>query len=129
MVKLDCPYCGKQSHLTSSREVYGGRDYGPIYLCRPCDAYVGCHPGTTDPLGRLADKDLRKWKKKAHDAFDPLWKEKARREECGNGRARRAGYRWLADQLGIAFDECHIGMFDIETCQRVTKICSESTSI
>ncbi|WP_088258626.1 zinc-finger-containing protein [Fimbriiglobus ruber] len=24
-----------------------------------CDAYVGCHPGTETPLGRLANKELR----------------------------------------------------------------------
>jgi hypothetical protein len=114
-----CDYCGNSSVLTSSKEVYGGRDYGPIYLCR-CQlglAYVGCHKGTTVPLGRLANPELRKWKKLAHDALDPLWKRgKMARSEC---------YAWLAKELQIQPKDCHIGMFDVEMCERVHAICTE----
>jgi len=45
-----------------------------IYLCRSCDAYVGVHKGTDKPKGRLANAELREYKKKAHSAFDPLWR-------------------------------------------------------
>jgi hypothetical protein len=61
----------------------------------------------------MADAELRAWKIKAHAALDPLWR--------GN---RSAGYRWLARRLGIAAAECHIGLFDVETCQRVIEVCS-----
>ncbi|MFK8771693.1 zinc-finger-containing protein [Aeromonas caviae] len=113
----DCPYCGKTSVLTSSREVYGGRNFGPIYLCKclPGYAYVGCHKDTIKPLGRLADKELRYWKKEAHAAFDPLWKSKKMK--------RGHAYGWLAEQLGISKEECHIGMFDVATCERVKYLC------
>ncbi|QWL60679.1 hypothetical protein HQ400_21660 (plasmid) [Aeromonas jandaei] len=112
-----CPYCGERSVFTSSREVYSGRDFGPIYLCKclPGWAYVGCHPGTVKPLGRLADKELRFWKKQAHAAFDPLWK--------GKHMKRGQAYGWLAEQLGIDKSDCHIGMFDVKTCERVKFIC------
>ena len=30
-----------------------------IYICKPCDAYVGVHKGTDKALGRLANKELR----------------------------------------------------------------------
>ena len=53
-----CPYCGERAVYTNSKEVYG-RSYGMIYLCRPCDAYVGVHDGTAKPLGRLANAELR----------------------------------------------------------------------
>lgn len=124
-----CPYCGQLSELTDSAEVYHGRSYGPIYLCRDCQAWVGVHKGTTKPLGRLANKELRDWKKKAHAAFDPLWQkklEKRRRERGPEYRkfwARGSGYKWLAGQLGIPAKECHIGMFDVRMCQRVVDIC------
>ena len=103
----DCPYCGKTSVLTSSREVYGGRNFGPIYLCKcvPGYAYVGCHKDTIKPLGRLADKELRYWKKEAHAAFDHLWKSKKMK--------RGHAYGWLAEQLGKSFS-----MINAYACNR-----------
>lgn len=124
-----CPYCNERSKLVDSECIYK-RSYGLAYLCAPCDAYVGVHKGTEKPLGRLANKELREWKKKAHAAFDPLWQRKLakRRRERGEDYkkvwARGSGYRWLAIQLGIERAKCHIGMFDIEMCKRVVDICS-----
>lgn len=112
-----CPYCGKRAVLTSSKEVYNGQDFGPLYLCKckPGWAYVGCHPGTTRPLGRLADAQLRAAKKEAHRVFDKLWKKK--------GRKRKDAYAWLAKQLGVSGAECHIGEMDVDLCLRVIDIC------
>jgi len=112
---IKCDYCGGQAELTSSAEVYGGKYYGMIYLCRPCWAYVGCHPGTKNPLGRVANAELRDWKKRAHVAFDWLWK---------SGRmGRNEAYRYLSDKLDIAPEKCHIGMFDVEQCKIVVTTC------
>jgi hypothetical protein len=127
---LYCPDCGGIAGLASSKEVYGGRDYGPIYLCRPCRAYVGCHKGTTKPLGRLADAELREWKKRAHAAFDPVWQEHWQRENAGSagykkGMARDGRYRRLAELMGLSREECHIGMFDVEQCKEVVRLCRE----
>ncbi len=36
-----CPYCGKKTELINSAEVYAGKSYGWMYICRDCDAYVG----------------------------------------------------------------------------------------
>lgn len=67
-----CPYCERPAEfLASSARVYHGRDYGPVWACLPCAAWVGCHKGTTQPLGRLANAELRKAKMAAHAAFDP----------------------------------------------------------
>lgn len=121
-----CPYCGEAAVLADSAEVYGGRSYGNIYLCRPCNAYVGIHkdgPRKGYPLGRLADKELREWKRRAHSAFDPLWKGKMERDGCSKGKARKAGYTWLSEKLGIPFRDCHIGEFDVDMCKRVVEAC------
>lgn len=125
-----CDYCGKRTDFVDSACVYRGVSYGNIYLCRPCDAWVGVHKGTDKPLGRLANKELREWKKKAHAAFDPLWMAKLRKRRKQRGKsykkmwARGSGYKWFAEKLGISGKDCHIGLFDIAMCQRVIEICA-----
>lgn len=122
MKEVFCPYCGKRAEFVDSAEVYHGRSYGMIYLCRPCDAYVGCHEnGKGDsPKGRLANAELRRWKIAAHNAFDPLWK-------FGPFRGRRnCAYAWLAEQMGLPKEKTHIGMFDVAECQQVIQICKSS---
>lgn len=111
---LVCPNCAGPARLTNSREIYG-KDYGAAYVCKrfpACDCYVGCHKGTTKPLGTLAGAELRRLRNQAHGAFDPLWtRSKDRRG------ARTLAYRWLAAQLGVA--EIHIGESDAEACARI----------
>jgi len=101
-----------------------GADYGPTWTCTPCQSWVGCHPGTENALGGLANAELRKAKQAAHAAFDPLWQAKIRRDKCSKGQARRAGYRWLAEQLGIPFKRCHIGYMNLDECRKVVEVCS-----
>lgn len=97
-----------------------------IWLCRPCEAWVGCHKNSkrNAPLGRLANKELREWKIKAHAAFDPMWRAKMLRDRCSQGEARNAGYAWLAQQLAISLDDMHIGMLNVEQCKRVVAACA-----
>ena len=117
MKEVFCPYCGKRADFVDSAEVYYGRSYGMIYLCRPCDAYVGCHGRGDTPKGRLANAELRHWKIEAHNAFDPLWK-------FGPFRGQRNGaYAWLAEQMGLPKEKTHIGMFDVQQCKQVIQIC------
>ena len=70
-----CPYCKSETEYIDSSFVYG-KSYGMIYICKPCDAYCGVHKGTDNALGRLANAELRYWKKEAHKYFDVIWKEK-----------------------------------------------------
>lgn len=117
-----CPYCGQPTVLTDSAEVYNGVSYGPIYICRPCNAFVGCHNGTTIALGRLADARLREAKKAAHSAFDRLWN---RRTNPAAPMSRHKAYSWLSETLGIDREYTHIGMFDIDTCNAVVAACQQ----
>ena len=111
-----CDYCRKPAEKVDSKVVYG-KSYGMIYLCKcvPGWAYVGIHKITGDPLGRLADNELREWKKMAHAAFDSIWKEQ--------GWRRGDAYKWLGYQLGLPKKVCHIGMFDVDGCKRVIDAC------
>jgi len=127
-----CNYCNRQAKLASGATVYQHRPdlaAANVWICRPCDAWVGCHmPGTwgfdaegrkvvhvgDEPKGRLADAALRLWKRRAHAAFDPLWKTGAMK--------RIEAYGWLAAALGIQEAHCHIGMFDVAQCQAAEKV-------
>ncbi len=109
-----CPYCGRETELIDSAEIYGGVSYGWIYICRPCDAYVGCHRNSTLALGRLANAELRQAKKKAHHYFDQIHK---------NGlMGRQKSYRLLSEQLNIEKKITHIGMSDVAQCERIVDI-------
>ena len=124
MKEVYCPYCGKRAEFVDSAEVYHGRSYGMIYLCRPCDAYVGCHDAGKgdEPKGTLANAELRKWRKAAHEAFDPLWMG-------GRFRHRRnLAYAWPSGQMGLTKEVTHIGMFDVAQCRQVIRICQERSN-
>lgn len=118
-----CPYCKQPSVFMPTSDDLYQRDWGPVWYCDPCYAWVGCHKGTDRPLGRLANAELREAKKMAHAAFDPLWKRRMEISGLSQGHARGKGYKWLAEQLGIEPKDCHIGMMDVATCVRVVDIC------
>lgn len=115
-----CPYCGLVSVLVTGKVVY---PHLPklkdkcFYKCPndDCDAFVGCHPNTTNPMGRLANAELRRNKLLAHNCFDKLWKS--------GSMSRSSAYKMLANKLGIEAKDCHIGMFDVHMCKRVMVIC------
>lgn len=122
-----CPYCLKETELAPSSVVYGPNlpSYGYIYHCQSCFAYVGCHKGTTEALGRLANTELREYKKIAHAAFDPLWKHPSFISQgYSKLEARTAMYMWLSVMMGLDIADTHIGMFDIEQCKDVIHFCT-----
>ncbi|CAN7381015.1 zinc-finger-containing protein [Cupriavidus necator] len=115
-----CPYCSAPVDVVSNAEIYG-REYGDwpwAYRCtsKNCHAYVELPPFTNIPLGTLADAPTREARKRAKAVFNPLWQsERMTRDEA---------YVWLAGALSIAnSEECHIGWFDVQTCQRVVTVC------
>lgn len=121
-----CPYCKAPSVLTKGSAIFPFRtDLAelPYFRCAPCDAHVGCHPGTTSPLGSLAGPALRKARAAAHAAFDPTWRG------IGTPGARRRAYTALARELGLTVHACHIAWLDESECARVVEICSRGLKI
>lgn len=119
-----CLHCKKPARLVPASTVYGNRWKGMVWYCEPCRAWCGCHKRSDHkPLGFPANNETRQARRAAHSAFDPLWQEKSARTRENKGRARRRVYQWLADQLDIPVERCHIGEFDKETCDRVVVIC------
>lgn len=121
-----CPYCDEPAELIIDSTSLYGRDFGPVWACRSCDARVGVHPGTTRALGTLANQATRRARNAAHAVFDPLWK---------SGQIkRRAAYAKLASLLGLPVEETHISFFGPEQCERVVDAlvdlsCEESPSL
>lgn len=119
ITNVTCPYCGQQATQVSGKVIYPHRPdlYDRLFwLCEPCNAYVGCHYGTSRPLGRLANSELRLAKRQAHVAFDKIWQHKH--------LTRRKAYAWLARQMGLTLETCHIGMFDVNQCEQVVRMCA-----
>lgn len=109
-----CPYCHKEAEWVENKEVYG-RNYGHSFmcwLCRACNAYVGCHQNSRRPLGTMANKETREWRMKAHLVFDPFWKEK--------GYTRKSIYGKISEAMGT---EIHIAESNIEQCKKIIEWC------
>lgn len=124
---ITCPYCKRSAALVTGDKVYPHRpDLFDkwFWLCEPCGAWVGCHPRTNrkghvgledgmQPLGRLANAQLRRAKQAAHAAFDPIWKS--------GEMSRASAYKWLSVAIGISRQNCHIGMMDVDACNAVVE--------
>lgn len=110
-----CPVHGVKAVLVPASVVYGRDIKGArsVWICQDtnCDARVGCHDDGR-PLGTMAGAELRRWRERAHAAFDPLWKG-------GTRQARGAMYRRLAEALGL--ERAHIGEFTVEQCQKAIR--------
>ena len=122
-----CDYCGNLVPVCGGSEVYPHRPdlWGKkFYKCPHCpDTYVGCHPSTNVPLGRMANKELRDAKMAAHEVFDALWRRKMNRDNCTRSKARTAAYKWLSAEMGIHIKKTHIGLMTVDQCAQVVRIC------
>ena len=76
-----CRYCGGIIRLVPAADVYGssterlGMQNEYLYQCQNCNARVGCHKGTTRPLGDVANEILRLKRIEAHQVFDAYWQK------------------------------------------------------
>ena len=115
--QINCQYCKTPAKLVSGKNIYPGRKdlwSRCFWKCETCGAYVGTRRDRT-PLGTLANHELRRLRSKAHSLFDPLWKD--------THHSRTKVYKWLAKGLGISYKDCHMALFDENTCKKVIKIC------
>ncbi len=112
---MRCPYCGSPVIYRSADGIYRNNDKNAmLYVCSrypECDAYVRVHPGTSIPMGSLADQKLRTLRRTAHRAFDRLYQ---------SGRmSRQDAYRWLADLMCVPLSQAHIGYLGEYYCRQV----------
>ena len=114
--KVRCTHCAKEAFIFKHN--WKGypyeEDYGPVWVCLSCAAWVGCHKGTEDPLGTPANAALRQARRRVHAVFDPLWRNKYMR--------RGKAYELLAKMMGLPPEQAHIGMFNMEQCEKANQI-------
>ncbi len=121
-----CPYCNCETELVPSKEIYGpDSTYDSYhYRCKKNpDHYVGTYQNRypkNQSLGRLADKELRAWKMKGHEAFDPLHKG-----PNPHFKDSKSAYKWLSKEMKIDTRYTHFGMFTIEQCQQAIALCQQ----
>lgn len=110
---MNCQYCDNPAEWVENKEIYG-KNYGKSYmawLCRLCEAHVGCHNNTKRPKGQLANKELREARIQVHNFIDPLWKER--------GMNRKKMYKQLSDAMGY---EVHVGETKtVDECMELLK--------
>lgn len=109
MKRITCQYCGKEAKKTHT-------EYGVRFECFPCQAWVGTHKSSGNPLGTLANAKLRASRMLAHEVFDYLWQTKI--------YDRRACYSALAELMHITESKCHIAMFNEFHCDSVLLLMS-----
>jgi len=110
-----CPYCKKPSVLKNERAIYNQHFTNKLFwVCcdfPKCDAYVGTHGNgiwMNYPMGRLANKELRELKKKAHELFDHIWKTAT--------MSRTQMYVWFQKTMSLDEQHAHIGELDVDQC-------------
>lgn len=111
MEPTKCPYCRRVAEFKTSLEHYG-EDYGNnVYVCKPCDAYVGTYGRSRKPYGTLANGELRIERKNTHSVFDLMWQQ--------GHMTRSEAYHWLSLKTGLPPQKTHIGMFNLRECKVV----------
>ena len=66
-----------------------------FWRCIVCGNYVGCHGGSSLPLGNIPTPELRNARRHIHEALDPIWK---------SGRISRSRlYRLISQEVGYTY--------------------------
>lgn len=103
-----CTGCEKDvdARLTNGAEMYPHRaDLArmPFWIHDECGAFVGTHHKTRNhlrPLGFLATKEVKRWRRLIHATLDPLWEEK--------GFSRKKLYKRISKALGHQYHTAEI---------------------
>lgn len=123
-----CVECGRMGVATTGAVLFPANPAiaSRVFFVCPCGAWTGSHEGTAVPRGRPGNALTRQMRTLAHEAFDPIWRRShIRRRDKHRAQARARAYRWLAQELGLHIDDCHIGLFDAAMCERVIQVCGE----
>lgn len=129
-----CADCGAHMTLEDSPFKPGAR-YWRCSRYPECRGAHGAHPNGA-PMGEPADAETRVLRIRAHEVFDPLWRdapllygERAldpRESKKLMSIAKRRAYDWLEHKLDG--ENPHIGSADRATCHRIIFICSRATA-
>lgn len=91
------------------------------YYCLSCRASVSCHDGTNIPKGLLANREVKAYRTRAHEAFDRIWMRKI--------MTRFEAYQWLADTLGVPVEMASISRLSKENLIRTVQVSNQFISV
>jgi hypothetical protein len=115
------PECHGPCALVMGDSIYPNRPKlaaKAYWVCSTCKARVGCHPGTTKPLGTPADSSTRAARARAHSALDPLWRS--------GWMTRSDAYAWAGKTLDV--HPFHVGTLNREQCEDLVLACLRFTA-
>ena len=120
---IHCPYCRAKATLHPASYVYGdaAKTENLLYVCDRypvCDSYVAAHIRTKQPMGTLANGDLRNKRIQAHKAFDWMWKSGL--------MSKKQAYKWMQGKLGLSDAQAHIAKFSDYMCDRLIAVCNQA---
>ncbi len=115
--EIYCIGCDKEieARLTTGKEMYPHRaDLAEMqfWKCDTCGSFVGCHKGSTRPLGYLASQEIKTWRKNIHMILDPLWKSK----KIGRSQA----YAYIGNRIGRTYHTAEI--YSVEEGKQIYEI-------
>lgn len=114
---MRCPYCGSPVVLRSADGIYKDNSRGEmLYVCShypECDVYVRADPKTKEPMGTLANPQLRALRTATHRQFDKLFKQ--------GYMTRKEAYMWLSHVIDAPQKETHIGKLSEYYCNVVMR--------
>lgn len=93
--------------IASGREVYPHLPHlykKSFWRCSGCRHHVGCHKGTTKPLGCIPTPQIKEARRHIHELIDPLWKY----GEIKRGKL----YRMISNKLGYEYHTAEIRSID-----------------
>lgn len=93
-----CPSCGNEARASITR-------FGRRHDCCGLWSWDGAP---------LVDADTHEARKRAHEAFDEIWK--------GGLTTRAAAYKTLAEKLNIQHKDCHIKLMSADIASRVPEV-------
>lgn len=114
--QLRC-HCGSLAVLRPAKEVCrDSREGAMAYVCArypACDSFVMAHLGTLEPMGSLADPELRRLRQEAHTSFDRL--------HTSGLMTKSQAYQWLAYITQSPMPHAHIGHMGDYYCKVIIK--------
>ncbi len=114
-----CPYCSSLTLRMTGRELHPARPdliNKHYHVCRACDAWAVCSDGTWDPIGPLANAELRRARQDAHSSLEGIWSNAAKDHQWSTSKARNLTYIWMSDEMSIDQKDLQIGRFGLEQC-------------
>jgi len=121
---MNCPYCGEPAMLKTGADLFPNRPIiarKKFYTCEPCDARVGCHDETEVALGTMANPELRRARRKAHQLMDALIGALSMRTTMKKYQARGKVYEMISHKMSLPVEKCHVGSFDLTQCYQVNQ--------